>query len=130
MGRDEIWLESVIRSAMDAIIVLDGLIRLFNEAAEVIFGCQACEVIGGPLDRFLPPGPRAHPERWIRDFGHDAPGNRLVGGCARPVGGAARGRRRVSDPGVYLHVEVEGEEYYTVILRDLTEQVAAEQSLR
>ncbi|MEQ1847391.1 MAG: PAS domain S-box protein, partial [Nitrospira sp.] len=49
-------LESIIESAMDAIITVDEdqRVRLFNRAAEEMFGCSVRDATGQPLDRFLP----------------------------------------------------------------------------
>jgi PAS domain S-box-containing protein len=54
-ARSEERLSSVLASAMDAIITIDGErhITLFNPAAERVFGCAATWAVGQPLDRFL-----------------------------------------------------------------------------
>ena len=48
-------LASILRSAMDAIVVIDRKRRvvIFNSAAEQMFGCAASEVISQPIDDFL-----------------------------------------------------------------------------
>jgi transcriptional regulator with PAS, ATPase and Fis domain len=54
-ARSEERLSSVLASAMDAIITIDGErhITLFNPAAEPVFGCAATWAVGQPLNRFL-----------------------------------------------------------------------------
>ena len=49
-------LDSIIGSAMDAIITIDEQhnVCLFNTAAEQIFKCSASEAMHAPLDRFIP----------------------------------------------------------------------------
>jgi PAS domain-containing protein len=49
-------LNGIIQSTMDAIITVDGRqdIMIFNPAAEHMFGCQAADVIGTPLEQFIP----------------------------------------------------------------------------
>ena len=48
--------DSLVAAAKDAIISIDEQhnIVLFNPAAEVVFRCTASEVVGKPLDRFVP----------------------------------------------------------------------------
>jgi PAS domain S-box-containing protein len=50
------WLESVLESISEAVIVTDtlGFVRLVNSAAETLFGFQAAELIGGPIEVGLP----------------------------------------------------------------------------
>jgi PAS domain S-box-containing protein len=50
------WLESVIASMADAVIVTDalGFIRTVNTAAEELFGWKAAELIGKTIERALP----------------------------------------------------------------------------
>jgi PAS domain-containing protein len=58
-------LASIIHSAMDGIITIDDEhnIVLFNSAAEEIFQCTASDVLGKPLDQFIPESLRqAHGE--------------------------------------------------------------------
>jgi len=56
----ESQLAGLVDSALDAIIAVDRdqHVVLFNAAAARIFGVPASEAVGGPLDRFLPPGSR------------------------------------------------------------------------
>ena len=56
MGQPEERLAAVARMAADAIIVADegGRIRLFNAAAERLFGCADQDAIGTQLERFIP----------------------------------------------------------------------------
>ena len=49
-------LASIIHSAMDGMITIDGKYRivLFNAAAEEIFQCSASDALGKSLDQFIP----------------------------------------------------------------------------
>jgi PAS domain S-box-containing protein len=50
------WLESIVESAADALIVTDalGFIRVVNPAAEQLFGWKANELIGRVIEKGLP----------------------------------------------------------------------------
>lgn len=54
--RARAWLESVLSSMADAVIVTDalGFIRTVNAAAEELFGWPAAEMIGKAIERALP----------------------------------------------------------------------------
>lgn len=109
-------LDTIIRSAHDAIIVLDSQqrITLFNPAAEGIFACRAEQALGSPLARFLPEG---LPPR---------------NGTVTAV--EVRGVRATGQP-VPLEVstattEWGGELVHTLILRDITARREAEEALQ
>ena len=52
----DVDLEALVRAAGDAIVVAgaDGIIRLWNPAAERIFGFAAAEAVGRSLDLIIP----------------------------------------------------------------------------
>jgi PAS domain S-box-containing protein len=54
-------IEAIVEQAPDAMIYADGegVIRIWNRAAETLFGFGAVEVLGGSLDRIIP-------ERFLR----------------------------------------------------------------
>ena len=56
LAESQARLDAVIRSALDAIILLDAsrTITLFNPAAERVFGCAAAAAVGSPVSRFVP----------------------------------------------------------------------------
>ncbi len=64
-------LGGIVSSAMDAIISVDSSqkIVLFNAAAETLFRCTEKEVLGQPLDRFIPSRFREAHRRHVEDFG-------------------------------------------------------------
>src|SRR4051812_39933946 len=75
-------LRAIIYSASDAIITIDDQhrITLFNKAAEQIFRCAASEVLGQPLDRFIPERFRARHRSYIEEFGRTRLTTRAMGG--------------------------------------------------
>jgi PAS domain S-box-containing protein len=122
---------SVVASAMDAIITLDESLRIivFNEAAEKMFGCPAWEVMGASLDRFLPPQySETHPEH-VRNFGVAGVTTRSMKSPGVLSAVRANGEQFPIEATV-SHIQVAGQELYTVILRDITERKRVEETLR
>src|SRR5439155_700499 len=71
----------IIQSAMDTIITVDDQQRivLFNAAAEKMFGCLAADVVGQPIERFIPQRFRPQHAGHIRRFGETGVTSRGMG---------------------------------------------------
>jgi len=121
----------IIESAMDAIISVDKTqhIVLFNAAAEAMFGCPRVEAIGAPLAWFIPERFRAEHERHMARFGEAGTSSRRMGG-ARIVMGLRRSGEEFPIDASISQITEGGKKFYTVILRDVTERVRAEEALR
>jgi PAS domain S-box-containing protein len=121
-------LESIIESAMDAIITVDEDQRvvLFNRAAEQMFGCSTREAIGQPLARFLPTRFRDAHRHHVHAFGQAGVTSRKMGKLGTVMGLRSNGDEFPIEAAI-SHITVEKRKYYTVILRDITER---EQALR
>ncbi len=121
-------LQSVVDSAIDAIITLDTSQRvlLFNRAAERMFGCRAAEVIGQPIDRFLPPRLRGAHADLVRRFGATSASARPMGAGLEVTGVRADGAEFPLEASI-ARMEVAGEVVFGVALRDLSERRAQEQ---
>ncbi len=122
-------LNQILRTAADAIVTIDerGTVRLFNQAAERIFGYRADEVIGSNVSRMMPsPDCESHDAyiaRYIRT------GEKRVIDHGREVVGVRKDGVRVP---LYLSVgEVSTSEgrLFTGIMRDITERRRAETAL-
>jgi PAS domain S-box-containing protein len=124
-------LRGILQSAMDAVITTgeDQKIILFNEAAERIFRCKAEHAVHGPLDRFIPERFQEAHREHVRRFGETRVTTRMMGPRRQLVGLRADGEEFPLDASI-SQVTVDGRKYYTVILRDITEQLAAEEALR
>ena len=122
---------SVVASAMDAIITLDEGQRVivFNKAAEDMFGCPAWEVLGKPLDRFLPPQCREHHQEHIQRFGEAGITTRSMLAPGILAGLRANGEEFPIEATI-SQVQVAGQKLYTVILRDITGRMRYEETLR
>ena len=123
-------LAAIIESAMDAIVTLDAdqHIVVFNKAAETIFHCPAAEVIGQPLDRFIPARFREAHRRHIQHFGSTGNSSRSMYSLDTLYGLRANGEEFPLEATISL-VTIGGDKLYTVILRDITQRKQAEQEI-
>jgi PAS domain S-box-containing protein len=127
----EARLDAIVRSAMDAIITIDleGRVVLFNAAAEQMFGVAAGQALGGSLERFLP-------ERFRRAHAGHLARYARTGATARRMGQQTALWAHRADGTEFpieasiSHATVGGQKLLTVILRDITERVAAERQIR
>ena len=116
---------------MDAIISVDADQRvvLFNRAAEQVFRCPASEAIGGPLERFIPARFRAQHAGHMRCFGETGVTNRKLGNPGTVSGLRADGEEFPMEASI-SQIHLNGQHLYTVILRDITNRVREEATLR
>jgi PAS domain S-box-containing protein len=119
---------SIIASAMDAIITVDQHQRIvvFNRAAERIFGCSADEGIGQALDRFIPERFRNLHRQHIATFGHTGVTGRSMSRPGILYGLRASGEEFPIEATI-SQIESDGQKFYTVILRDVTERAQADE---
>jgi PAS domain S-box-containing protein len=121
-------LANMIATAMDAIITIDANQRviIFNAAAEKMFRCSAPEVIGQPIDRFIPERFRTAHRDHIRAFEKTGVTDRSMGALGALFGFRADGHEFPIEASI-SQIEVKREKLFTVILRDITERKLAEQ---
>ena len=121
----------ILESAMDAIITVDDQQRvvLFNTAAEEVFGVPQAEAIGSELSRFIPERFRRTHVEHMRQFGETGVSSRRMGHQRIVVGLRANGEEFPVDASISQIVE-RGRRFYTVILRDVTARVRAENALQ
>ena len=131
LARSEARLRGILDSAMDAIITVDESqhIVLFNDAAERVFGATRAEAVGAPLTRFIPERFRAAHAGHVRRFGETQVSSRRMGELRIVTGVRANGEEFPIDASISQTSEG-GRRFFTVILRDVTERVRAEQALR
>ena len=130
LAHSEARLRSILDSAMDAIITVDESqhIVLFNAAAESVFGCPRDQALGAPLAWFIPERFRSGHAAHLRRFGETGTSSRRMG-AQRIVTGLRRNGEEFPIDASISHVSQNGERFYTVILRDVTERVRAEEAL-
>ena len=124
-------LQGILESAMDAIISVDAdqRILLFNAAAERAFRCSGSEAIGSPLERFIPGWFRAQHVQHMRRLRETGGTNRKIGRLGTVYGLRANGEQFPLEASI-SQIHLGGQHIYTVILRDITDRVREEETLR
>ncbi len=123
--------EEIVHAAKDAVIAIDEQhnIVLFNTAAELIFRCSSADVIGKPLERFIPHRTRAVHHQHVTEYAkrHDAV--RIMGTDRVITGLRADGEEFPVDATI-SQIDMRGTRRYVVVLRDVTERVRMQHELR
>lgn len=115
----------------EAVVSVDPAQRItaFNPGAERMFGYQAKEVIGQPLDLLLPEGVRDAHRKQVQAFATGP-------ACAKMMSGRPeiRGRRRDGTTfpaeASITRIAVAGESVLTALIRDISERLQVEEALR
>jgi PAS domain S-box-containing protein len=130
LRESEAKFQSVMESAIDAIISADasGKIRAWNRAATILFGHNAEEAIGQPIELIIPE--RYHdPHRTGLKRVSEGGESRVIG---RTVELSAVRKSNVEFP-IELSLAtwfLDDERYFTGIIRDISERKQAEQKFR
>ena len=129
--RDEARMMGIIRSSMEAIITIDEAqnIVIFNPTAERIFGVPAAQTIGTPLARFIPQRFRDMHAQHVALFGATGVSERQMGHQPVLYGLRANGEEFPLEASI-SQIREDAGKLYTVMLRDVTERVKAEDALR
>lgn len=124
-------LDAILDSASDAILILGPDLRIthYNRAAERVFGVPAAQAIGGTIDRFVPE--RARPGHAVL-MGRQALApefSRVMGNWRHVQAQHASGRCFPAMISISKSTD-RGTASYMAIVRDTTEQMAAEDRLQ
>lgn len=122
-------LAAIFDSARDAIVCADasGRIRLFNSAAEDMFGYRREEILGRNVSMLMPPHDREMHDEYMTRYREsgvsriDHSGRELI--AQRRDGSTLHVHLALSE------VQVDGQLYYTSIIRDLSAHKAIENAL-
>ena len=127
-GEAAALLAGVLDSAMDGIITVDHTqcIVLYNRVAEKIFGWPRAMVLGKPLDRLMPKRFHAGHSEHIRRFSTTGVTSRRMGDGTVIYGLRANGEEFPMDASI-SQLDTVDDKLYTVILRDVTERVRAQE---
>lgn len=128
---NEARMMGIIRSSMEAIITVDERqnIVIFNPMAEQVFGCTAMEAVGASLSRFIPERFRAGHARHVEQFGVTGVSDRQMGKQRVLFGLRSNGEEFPIEASISQIRDGDGK-LYTVMLRDITERVKAENAQR
>jgi len=123
----EVKLAGILAIAGDAIVSIDAKhrINLFNEAAERMFGYSPSEVLGEPIDILIPTRFHTVHKQHIERFASGPDIARRMGERQEVVGRRKNGEEFPTEASI-SKLDVGGERFYTVVLRDVTERKRAE----
>ena len=124
-------LAGILDIAEDAIIVIeeDRSIALFNQGAARLFGYNPDELLGYSIDQLLPERHRAGHAAHILTFGQAEESSRRMA-QRREVFGLKKGGQEFPAEASISKLTVGRTTTFTVILRDITDRLRAEQQLQ
>jgi PAS domain S-box-containing protein len=130
LKEQEARLSIIIHNSMDAIISIDAdeTILIFNAAAEAMFGYRAPDALKMPLSKLIPQPLRAGHHAHVQAFSKSGDTTRKMGAKLVLKGLRSDGEEFPLDASISRAVS-NGKVYMTVILRDLTKQVNAQNEL-
>lgn len=125
------YFTNIVELSEDAIISIDAQqrIRLFNKGAEAIFGYQAAEVLGEPLDILLPARFQGRHRMHVAGFAASADSMRSMNERGSIVGVRKDGTEFPAEATI-TKFTVKGESVLSVRLRDITQRRRAEEGLQ
>jgi len=131
LTQNEAQLAGIIRSAMDGIITIneDQRVVLFNAAAEKLFLCSAAEALGQPLDHFIPERFRDASRQCINKFAEKQVTPFAMGLPGDLYGLKTSGEEFPIEASI-SQIDLNGQRFYTLIFRDITERKHAVDELR
>ena len=125
------YFANIVELSEDAIISVDvhHRVRLFNKGAEAIFGYQAAEVVGRPLDVLLPSRFLVSHRTHVTRFAASADALRPMNERGTIVGVRKDGSEFPAEATI-SKFSVKGETVMSVRLRDITQRKQAEAGLQ
>src|SRR5262245_8636894 len=120
----------ILAIAGDAIVSIDAnhRITLFNEAAEKVYGYTQAEMLGQLIDLLIPARFRAAHRSQIEQF-VSGPDIARPGGERHEVMGLRKNGEEFPAEASISSLEIGGQRYYTVVMRDISDRKRAELAL-
>ena len=131
LRESENLLQTVINSTEDAMISIgeDGLITLFNPAAEVMFGRKRAEMIGQSVDCLMPKEYRRRHREYVENYFSTGKPDGVIGKVVELSG--LRRNGNVFPMAISLSKgELDNKQFVIAVARDITERKQAEEQLR
>ena len=130
LARSEAYSTAIVATAADGIITLDakGRVESFNRAAEDMFGYEAKEVLGRDVNVLMPERYQSAHTGYVERYTKTGEGSIFGKGRELP----ARRKDGSTFP-IYLaasEISIDGDLCFAGIVRDISEQKAAEESLK
>ena len=125
-------LRGILENADEAIISLDEQqrIQLFNQGAEKIFGYQAQDVIGQPLDMLLPQEFRKIHRHHINQFAQSTEQSRGMAERKANVFGRRQNGQEFPAEASIAKLQTSEGMLFTVMVKDITERQQAQEKLQ
>lgn len=125
-------MEGIIASAMDAIITINGeqKIVMFNRSAEMLFGYKGEEVMGKALNFLMPERFRQQHSMHVKRFGTTGETSRSMHPAASTIFGLRADGTEFPIEASISQLVINEQKFFTVIMRDITERLAAVQKLK
>jgi Amt family ammonium transporter len=124
------WLATVVSASADAIIAINdhGVITLFNPAAGRIFGWQAEEMIGQPVERLMSEELRETHRRYIGGYFKTGKPNAALGRAVELIGVRSNGNQFPLELSIAVGRPA-SKQFAVAVLRDITERKRHEEEL-
>jgi diguanylate cyclase (GGDEF)-like protein/PAS domain S-box-containing protein len=123
-------LEGILEITPEAIITVNAAQRivLFNKGAERIFGYSECEALGQPIDILIPDRFHQAHQKHIVEFAGSAKSASRMDERQEIYGLRKDGAEFPAEASI-SKINLQGHQFFTVILRDITQRKAAERAL-
>ncbi len=122
--KSEIKYHKLIETAQDAIICCtgeNGIVKMWNQSAEKIFGYSKAEIIGKPIDIIVPDEYKKQHQEGLKRFINTGI-SRIIGKTVE-VSGITKGKKLIPVEMSLAAQKIEDGNYFiTAIIRDLTER--------
>lgn len=125
----EARLRAIVDTAVDAMVVIDetGQIQSFNPASQTMFGYEPSEAIGENVRMLMSDPDRLKHDDYIANYRRT--GERKIIGVGRKVQGRRKDGKVFPLELAIAEWKVEGQRFFTGIMRDITERKRAEDNL-